>query len=144
MLGDRLDSIGGGNTIAGNGGPFQLYNSSGNQIQACYNNWGVYTDVEIDALIRDDEESLPANQVIFAPYVKQDAPPQICHVVGDQDSLRIYWTPVLGASGYVLESSLAPYDGFMPDGTGTFVRRHWEGARTDMERYYRVRAVLPE
>ncbi|MFA7330321.1 MAG: right-handed parallel beta-helix repeat-containing protein [Candidatus Delongbacteria bacterium] len=144
MLGDLLDTMGGGNTIAGNLGPYQLYNSSNNVIQACYNDWGVYTQAGIDAVIRDNEEGNPNDEVIFAPYLRQDAPPEISYIHGDADVVRIYWTPVLGVAGYVLESSQEPYAGFTPDGSGAFVRQHWEGVRADAERYYRVRAILPE
>jgi len=147
MLGDLADTVGGGNVIAGNLGAYQLYNSSGHVIQACFNDWGVDDPAAIDALIRDDEESTPANEVVFVPQVKSAPPAFISRIIPTTqqgDSLAIYWTPVRGATGYVLESSTLPYDGFAPHVGGSFVRNHWEGPRDGVSGYFQLRVVTPD
>jgi hypothetical protein len=147
MLGDQFDTVGGGNTIAGNLGAFQLYNSSGNVIQACYNDWGTDDPVAIDALIRDDEESTPANKVEFGSFVKSAPPAVISRMTTTNqsgDALAIYWTPVRGATGYVVESSALPYGGFAPHAGGAFVRHHWEGPREGLQGYFQLRVVTPD
>lgn len=144
MLGDLLDTMGGGSTIAGNLGSYQLYNSSGYPIQACYNDWGVYTHEEIDALIRDDEEGGESNLVYFEPFIKDAPPARLGRIYADDDEVRLYWTPVRGVMGYQVTSSTVYNGGFAPDDTGAFVRHHWEGPRTDVQRFYQVTVELPQ
>lgn len=147
VLGDWADTMGGGNTIAGNLGAYQLFNSSNTGIQACNNDWGVDDPAAIDALIRDDEEAGNAGyKVTFSPWVISQPPALITHVIVGPagDSLSVHWTPVRGATGYVLESSALPYDGFAPHAAGAFVRHHWEGPREGPQGHFRVRVVTPD
>jgi PKD repeat protein len=66
----------GQNTFINNdGGNFQLYNSSPLPVDACYNDWGYYTEAEIDAHIYDDDESGSSGQVHFNPWYDPANPP---------------------------------------------------------------------
>jgi uncharacterized protein (TIGR02145 family) len=57
------------NTFANNnGGNFQLFNGTYEEINAFYNDWGFYTEAEIDAHIYDDNENAAYGVVHFNPW----------------------------------------------------------------------------
>ncbi len=59
----------GENIIKGNdGGSYQLYNNTANEINAYYNDWGYNTAAEIDSHIYDDEENASKGKVHFNPW----------------------------------------------------------------------------
>jgi len=59
----------GENTIQNNdGGNYQLYNASTNEIDAYYNDWGYNTTAEIDAHIYDNDEDAANGTVHFNPW----------------------------------------------------------------------------
>ncbi|MBN1338653.1 MAG: PKD domain-containing protein, partial [Bacteroidales bacterium] len=67
-LGQSVLSEAGLNAFINNdGGGIQLYNNSGD-INAYYNDWGYYTEAEIDAHIYDDDENASLGQVNFNPW----------------------------------------------------------------------------
>ncbi|MBN3034980.1 MAG: PKD domain-containing protein [Bacteroidales bacterium] len=54
--------------VNNDGGNIQLYNNTSLPIEAWYNDWGHYTEAEIDAHIYDDDEDLSKGQVHFNPW----------------------------------------------------------------------------
>jgi len=74
----------GQNTFINNdGGNFQLYNGSSLPVDACYNDWGYYTEAEIDAHIYDDDESKSFGQVHFNPWYDPANPPFVVNFGAD-------------------------------------------------------------
>ena len=64
------------NTFINNdGGNYQLYNTSSLDIDAYYNDWGFYTEAEIDAHIFDDDENAGYGEVLFNPWYDPANPP---------------------------------------------------------------------
>jgi len=57
--------------VNNDGGNYQLYNASSLNVSAYYNDWGYYTEAEIDAHIYDDNENGAYGEVLFNPW--QDA-----------------------------------------------------------------------
>ncbi|RLD54611.1 MAG: hypothetical protein DRJ05_14310, partial [Bacteroidetes bacterium] len=59
----------GENIITGNdGGNYQLYNNTANEINAYYNDWGYNTAAGIDAHIYDNDENATKGEVHFNPW----------------------------------------------------------------------------
>ena len=68
-LGQNIFNKVGLNTFINNdGGNYQLYNYSSQDINAWYNDWGYYTASEIDAHIYDDDEDAGKGEVLFNPW----------------------------------------------------------------------------
>ena len=75
-LGQNNLSNAGLNTFINNdGGNIQLYNASSTNIDAYYNDWGYYTEAEIDAHIYDDNENASYGEVLFNPWYDPSNPP---------------------------------------------------------------------
>ena len=72
------------NTFIGNdNGNIQLYNATGDDINAYYNDWGYYTEAEIDAHIYDDDENASYGEVLFNPWYDPSNPPFVVHFGAD-------------------------------------------------------------
>ena len=72
------------NTFINNdNGNIQLYNGSNSEINAYYNDWGYYTEAEIDAHIYDDDENAGYGQVHFNPWYDPSNPPFVVHFGAD-------------------------------------------------------------
>ena len=68
-LGQNIfDKVGLNTFINNDGGNYQLYNYSSQDINAYYNDWGYYTETEIDAHIYDDNENAAKGEVFFNPW----------------------------------------------------------------------------
>jgi PKD repeat protein len=64
------------NTFVNNdGGGIQLHSSSNSEINAFYNDWGYYTETEIDTHIYDDNENASYGEVHFNPWYDPSNPP---------------------------------------------------------------------
>ena len=61
--------------INNDGGNYQLYNTSVLDIDAYYNDWGYYTEAEIDTHIYDDDENASYGTVLFNPWYDPADPP---------------------------------------------------------------------
>ncbi|MCF8403891.1 MAG: hypothetical protein K9H58_08100 [Bacteroidales bacterium] len=66
-----------------NGGSVQFYNASSLEIDAFYNDWGYYTEAEIDAHIYDDNENAYYGEVHFNPWYDPSNPPFVVHFGAD-------------------------------------------------------------
>jgi PKD repeat protein len=55
----------------------QLYNNCLLDVNAIYNDWGVYTDTEIDNIIYDDDENSNRGEVLFNPWYNPSSPPPL-------------------------------------------------------------------
>ena len=141
-LGAYHGDQGGYNVFMGNNlGGFQVWNASPSEIDACYNDWGVYTEAEIDALIRDDDESAGAGVVDFYPWIRNDGAPLVTRFIVTDESVSLTWTPVNSADHYVVSSCDTPYGTFVVDGTGVFNNNRWNAPLPAGWRFYQVRAV---
>jgi hypothetical protein len=68
-LGNNDPNDKGENIIKNNdGGNYQLYNNTANEINAYYNDWGYNSAAEIDAHIYDDNEDASKGEVHFNPW----------------------------------------------------------------------------
>lgn len=116
-FGSADGTVGGGNTFRDNdGGGFHFVNDSPNDLEACYNDWGVYTATAIDSLIEDVEEQFWTGVVHASPWAVPGGKPTITSITTAlADSVHLVWTPVIGASGYTVYSSSEPWTGFTPD-----------------------------
>ena len=56
--------------------------------------------------------------------------------------ILLSWTPYDGANGYKIYSSTSPYGGFEEDTSGVFEGMTWRAPQTDLNRHYRVTALL--
>jgi len=74
-LGSPFETDGGFNHFVPNLNiDYQLYYSGPTDVFAFYNDWGFYTESEIDDRIYDNEESGQAGQVMFNPWFDPDDP----------------------------------------------------------------------
>jgi len=147
VLGDTGGLTGGFNHFSGNNsGGWQVWNQSNTVVPACYNDWGFYTASMVDAHIRDDEESTPANRVLFEPFSPTPGVPWVYRTLVDGlgPSLTLTWMPVPGATGYAVYSGDESYGVFAPDGGGVFNGNNWTTPVAGAQRFYLVRALLPD
>ncbi|MCB2219865.1 MAG: right-handed parallel beta-helix repeat-containing protein [Bacteroidetes bacterium] len=80
------------NTFINNdGGNIQLYNNTSLSINAYYNDWGYYTESEIDAHIYDDDEDGAMGVVFFNPWYD---PSNVPLVVDFEADITSGWDPL--------------------------------------------------
>ncbi|MBN2173844.1 MAG: PKD domain-containing protein, partial [Bacteroidales bacterium] len=104
ILGSNVPDLGENNlTNAGlntfsnnNGGNFQIFNGTNQDINAWYNNWGFYTGTEIDAHIYDDDENTNYGEVHFNPWYDPSNVPLVVDFMADitsgYDPLTVQFT----------------------------------------------------
>ncbi|MEZ5196826.1 MAG: LamG-like jellyroll fold domain-containing protein [Bacteroidales bacterium] len=69
--------------IGNDNGNIHLYNASNTEINAYYNDWGYYTEAEIDAHIYDDDEYASYGEVHFNPWYDPSNPPLVVNFGAD-------------------------------------------------------------
>jgi len=80
---NNLNEAGLNTFINNDGGGIQLYSSS-SEIDAYYNDWGYYTEAEIDAHIYDDDENASYGEVHFNPWYDPASPPFVIDFEADE------------------------------------------------------------
>jgi len=121
---------------------WQLYNNSANEVWAISNDWGRYTNAEIDSCIFDDEESTNSGVVHFLPWWQSLPAPTLISINTTETTVSLEWEPVTEADGYTVYSSTQPYHGFVVDESGEFTgETTWAAPRPAEKRFYRVVAI---
>jgi uncharacterized protein (TIGR02145 family) len=82
--GNSLEEAGLNTFMNNDGGNIQVYNESSTEIDAYYNDWGYYTETEIDAHIYDNEENISSGQVYFNPWYNPASLPFIIDFEANQ------------------------------------------------------------
>jgi hypothetical protein len=139
-------SAGGYNTFDGNdGGNFQFWNNSTNEIEAAFNDWGVYDAQAIDQRIRDDDEA-NVGAVLFTPFVIDEGAPWIASITADDSlgTVALTWTPVKQAIGYRVYSLDHGYENFELDESGVYNQASWLAPLPGSQRFYQVTALMPD
>ncbi len=135
------DGAAGGNCISDNGG-FALYNDTADPLEACGNYWGAFDAAGVDALIYDDEEDAAKGAVDFSPWNATSCAPVIFEILVADGQVQLTWTPVAGASSYIVYSSTMPWGGYSVDLDGALDGNSWSESTPGVNTYYKVEAVL--
>ena len=77
----------------------------------------------------------------LGPLTGEILPPEDVTITVENDSTKISWSAVAGATSYKVYSSNDPYDSFTEDTSGNFTGTNWSAPLAAEKKFYYVTAV---
>ncbi|MDA3837968.1 MAG: InlB B-repeat-containing protein [Candidatus Delongbacteria bacterium] len=121
----------------------QLQNNSGNLARTGYTFQGWNNDSEGSGTNYAVSSILAVNEsvILFADWNVILTAPSNVVLIYNGSNVEITWSPVFGATGYEVYSSVDPYGTFEPDESGSLINETWTAPYDGDKRFYFVKAL---